>query len=85
MQRSRAGRLGWPERYVEAISDRGEAFVVAVAADLAGFGSFKDDCVMGLYVAPEWARRGVGSALLRQAEAVIGAAGHRRIRLDAAL
>jgi predicted N-acetyltransferase YhbS len=41
--------------------------------------------VKGLYVAPAWARRGVGGALLRQAEAAIVAAGHRRIRIGASL
>jgi len=76
-----------PERYVEAMNQGGETFIVAVTADgdLAGFCSFKDDEVKGLYVAPAWARRGVGSQLLRQAEAVLIAAGHRRIRIGASL
>ena len=39
----------------------------------------------GLYVVPSWARRGVGSALLRAAEADIAAAGHRLIRIGATL
>lgn len=74
-----------PERYVEAMSAGGETFIVAVAPDgaLAGFCSFKGDEVKGLYVAPDWARRGVGSALLRQAEATIGAGGHRLIHIVA--
>jgi putative acetyltransferase len=69
------------------MNEGGETFIVAVAADtaLAGFCSFKDDEVKGLSVAPLAARRGVGSAMLRQAEAAIAAAGHRRIRLDASL
>jgi putative acetyltransferase len=75
-----------PERYVEAMNEGGETFIVAVAAGgLVGICSFKDDELKGLSVAPEWARRGVGSALLRQAEAAIAAVGHRRIRLDASL
>lgn len=76
-----------PEGYVKAMTDGGETFIVADAADgaLAGFCSFKGDEVKGLYVAPSAARRGVGSALLRQAEAAISAAGHGRIRIDAAL
>jgi len=70
-----------PERYVEAMNEGGETFIVAVAADgdVAGFCSFREDEVKGLYVAPTAARRGVGSALLRQAEAAIAAAGHGRI------
>jgi putative acetyltransferase len=76
-----------PERYVEAMSAGGETFIVAVAPDgaLAGFCSFKGNEVKGLYVAPDWARRGVGSALLRQAEATIGAGGHRLIHIVASL
>jgi len=76
-----------PEGYVKAMTDGGETFIVAVAADgaLAGFCSFKDDEVKGLYVAPEWVRRGVGSALLQQAEAAIAACGHGRIGIGAAL
>ena len=76
-----------PEGYAKAMTDGGETFIVAIAADgvLAAFCSFKDDEVKGLYVAPSAARRGVGGALLRQAEAAIRAAGHGRIRLDAAL
>jgi len=75
------------ERYVEAMGAGGESFIVAAVADgaLAGFCSFKDDEVKGLYVAPEWARRGVGSVLLRQAEAAIAARGHRLIRIGASL
>jgi putative acetyltransferase len=76
-----------PERYVEAMNEGGEIFIVAVATGdvLVGFCSFRDDEVKGLYVAPEWARRGVGSALLREAEAMMAAAGHRHIRLGASL
>jgi len=75
------------ERYVEAMNKGGETFIVAAVADgaLAGFCSFGDDEVKGLYVAPEWARRGVGSALLRRAEATISAGGHRLIRIIASL
>lgn len=66
---------------------RAARLIVDAAADsaLAGFCSFKSDEVKGLYVAPEWARRGVGSALLRQAEAAIAARGHCLIRIGASL
>ncbi len=75
-----------PERYVEAMNEDDETFIVAVAAaDLVGLCSFKDDEVKGRYVAPDAARRGVGSALLRQAEAAIAAVGHSRIRIVASL
>jgi len=74
-------------RYGEAMAKGGETFVLAVDADgiLTGFCSYKADEIMGLYVAPTWARRGVGSALLSAAEQAIAAAGHARIRIDAAL
>jgi predicted N-acetyltransferase YhbS len=76
-----------PERYVKAMNEGSEVFIVAAVADgaLAGFCSFKDDEVKGLYVAPDWVRRGDGSALLRQAEATIAAGGHRFIRIVASL
>jgi len=76
-----------PERYVDAMHEGGEIFIVAAARDgvLAGICSFKGDEVKGVSVAPEWARQGVGSALLGHAEAAIAAAGHRRIRIQASL
>jgi len=76
-----------PEGYVAAMTEGGETFIVAAAADgrLAGFCSFREDEVKGLYVAPDRARRGVGSALLRHAEAAIAASGCRRIRIGASL
>jgi putative acetyltransferase len=76
-----------PQRYVEAMGEGGETFIVAAATDgaLAGFRSFKNDEVKGLYVAPEWARRGVGRALLGEAEAAIAGGGHRLIRIVASL
>jgi putative acetyltransferase len=76
-----------PNRYGEAMTKDGEIFLLAVAADgaLAGFCSYKADEVIGLYVAPDWGRRGIGSALLAAAEAAIAASGHDRIRIGASL
>lgn len=74
------------ERYAQ-IMERGEkTFIVAAAkaGALAGFCSFKNNEVVGLYVAPGWARRRIGSALLQRAEAAIGAT-HRLIRIGASL
>jgi putative acetyltransferase len=79
------------EKYVEAMMLGDEAFIVAEAAPaedgdgVVAFCSWTRDEVKGLYVAPGWARRGVGTALLRLAEAAIAAAGHRTIRLGATL
>jgi GNAT superfamily N-acetyltransferase len=76
-----------PHRYGEAMTNDGEVFVLAVAADgaLAGFCSYKADEVIGLYVAPDRGRQGIGSILLAAAEAAIAAAGHHRIRIGASL
>jgi ribosomal protein S18 acetylase RimI-like enzyme len=76
-----------PHRYGEAMTKDGEVFLLAVAADgaLAGFCSYKADEVIGLYVAPDRGRQGIGSALLAAAEAAIAAAGHDRIRIGASL
>jgi GNAT superfamily N-acetyltransferase len=76
--------------YVEAMTLGDEAFIVAEGADAAGDGvvgfcSWAADEVKGLYVAPGWARAGVGGALLSLAEAAITAAGHRTIRIGATL
>jgi putative acetyltransferase len=79
------------EKYVEAMMLGDEAFIVAEAAPADGgdgviaFCSWARDEVKGLYVRPGWARRGVGTALLRLAEAAIVGAGHRTIRIGATL
>jgi GNAT superfamily N-acetyltransferase len=48
----------------------GEAWVYEVEGGVAGFALVRDDELDALYVAPEAQRRGVGSALFRQAQAV---------------
>lgn len=65
----------------------GERFNVAdaMADGVIAFCGWIGDEVKGLYVVPSWARRGVGSALLRAAEADITAAGHRLISIGATL
>lgn len=76
-----------PDRYVEAMRSDGEAFLVAVVRrqGIVGFCSYKDDEVRALYVDPDWARLGLGTALLRRAEKIIAAAGHRKIVIGASL
>lgn len=74
------------ERYAQMMERGEESFIVASVADgsLAGFCSFKPGEIVGLYVAPSWARRGVGGALLQQAES-IAAAEPGVIRIGASL
>lgn len=75
------------QRYVEAMDVEGEIFEVAVARlrGIVGFSAYKDEEVRSLYVDPDWARLGVGSALLQRAEAAIAAAGHSKVVIGASL
>lgn len=89
---SRAETESWatgldPRGYVSGMTHGGESFLVAEASrkGVVGFCSHSGDRVYGLYILPEWARRGIGSALLGMAEAAIVASGHVRIRLSASL
>lgn len=73
------------EGYVEKKAF-GDTTLVAVAESrVVGFGSLKNQEVNALYVAPEMARRGVGSALLQSLEAIARDRGRRRLRLTATL
>lgn len=76
-----------PEHYAAAMRDGGEAFLVAVARrhGIVGFCSYKEQEVRALYVDPDWARLGLGTALLHRAEEVIAAAGHRKVIIGASL
>jgi GNAT superfamily N-acetyltransferase len=76
-----------PARYVEAMRDEGELFEVAVSRlrGIVGFAALKDRELRSLYVDPDWSGLGVGSALLRRAEAIIAAAGHDRVVIGASL
>lgn len=76
-----------PESYVEAMRHDGETFEVAVAArrGIVGFCAHKGEEVRSLYIDPDWSRMGLGSALLRRAEAAITAAGHDKIVIGASL
>ncbi len=75
------------ERYAEAMTERKEAFYVAVdrAGAVFGFCSFSGDEIRGLYVEPAMTRCGAGAALLARAEADLRADGRRRIWLQASL
>jgi len=76
-----------PARYVEAMREEGEAFEVAVSRlrGIVGFCAVKDQELRSLYVDPDWSGLGVGSALLRRAEAMIAAAGHGKVVIGASL
>jgi putative acetyltransferase len=76
-----------PDYYLRAMRDDGEIFEVAVSRlrGVIGFCSRKDQEVRSLYVDPDWSRLGVGSALLRRAEAMIAAEGHGKVVIGASL
>src|SRR5512138_1562367 len=76
-----------PARFVEAMRGEGEVFEVAVSRlrGVVGFSAVKDEELRSLYVDPDWSRLGVGSTLLRRAEASIAAAGHDRVVVGASL
>ena len=75
-----AGRS--PEGYLPAIS-RGEMFVADANSGLLGFGHATSDSVKAIFVDPDVAGTGVGSALLQHALACIGK--HGPIRLTSTL
>lgn len=76
-----------PEGYVRTMTKGGETFAVATTERGQGIGfcSYKENEVVGLYVKPSWARKGVGTALLHHAEAAIAAAGHQSVTVMASL
>ena len=76
-----------PEGYGQAMTEGGESFEVALdpGGQVIAFCSRKDEEVMGLYVDPDWARQGIGTALLARAEAAIAEAGHSRVLIGASL
>jgi len=72
--------------YIDAMTGGGETYLVAeVSGNVAGFCSYKANEVIGLYVDPKEARRGVGSMLLCEAEAAIVRCSETSIKLSAAL
>ena len=76
-----------PARFVEAMRGDGETFEVAISRlrGIVGFSAVKDKELRSLYVDPDWSGLGVGSTLLRRAEATIAAAGHDRVVVGASL
>ncbi|MEO3430345.1 GNAT family N-acetyltransferase [Pelagibius sp. CAU 1746] len=76
-----------PERYVAAMREDREQFLVAVARlrGIVGFCAYKDEEVRSLYIDPDWSRLGLGTALLQRAEADIATAGHAKIVIGASL
>jgi putative acetyltransferase len=74
-----------PEFY--APKEGGVLEVAAVREDgrTVAFCHNANDEILGLYVDPDWQGRGVGSDLLRRAEATIAARGHRVAKVTATI
>ncbi len=75
-----------PEIYVKIQKDIGEIFRVAVNKDdhPVGFCGYLDNEIRGLYVHPAWQGKGIGTALMRDAEEKLVAAGANRLVVNAA-
>lgn len=75
-----------PAFYARALA-RTEPFEVAVsdAGEVIALGAAKEDEVWLLYTDPDWAGRGIGSALLARAENAIRARGHGLLRVESSL
>lgn len=48
-----------------------EVWVVELGGIVAGWGAIRQDCLEGLYTAPEWAGQGIGAGLLAMLEDLI--------------
>ena len=73
-------------RYRSAMIDGGETFLLAEGREgLAGFCSYKKNEIVGLYVDPSTARKGIGTQLIRAAEDQIVTLCPDLITLNAAL
>ncbi|WP_282605786.1 GNAT family N-acetyltransferase [Pelagibius sp. Alg239-R121] len=73
-------------QYRDAMTTGGETYLVALnAGKLVGFCSYKENEIVGLYVDPSTSRKGVGSLLIRAAEAGIASARPVTITLNSAL
>jgi putative acetyltransferase len=87
---SRADLESWasglyPDRYRRAMDEMGERVLLAEAGRAVAFCSWRGDEVMGLYVVPEFTRRGIARRLLGMAESAIAADGHDHVTLGASL
>ncbi|MCB9749431.1 MAG: GNAT family N-acetyltransferase [Myxococcales bacterium] len=74
-----------PDRYRQALAGGEVMFAAARGREIVGFSAWQGDEVRAVYVAPAWARRGVGRQLLAAVERDALARGVRALRLSASL
>jgi putative acetyltransferase len=73
------------EGYSRSMAD-GEIFEVAVCdGRVIGFCGYKNDEICGLYVDPDFGRRGIASRLLEHAMQALRRQGHRRVIVDSSV
>ena len=78
-----AGRGGVPR--VEGAIAKDEVWVALLDSAVVGWIHRSDNSIEGLYVSPQAARQGVGTALVRLAEGRIAQAGERLVVLESSL
>ena len=75
------------DRYIWGMTFGGERYLLAEVdgegGNLAGFCSWRQDFVKGLYIHPDWIGCGVGTALMDLAEVAMIGSGIASIRLNA--
>jgi putative acetyltransferase len=76
-----ADSSGW-ERVRDAI-EQNDVWVAERQSVPAGWVEISRDRIEGIYVRPDDSRSGIGSTLLRRAESMVRAGGHRAVALDA--
>jgi putative acetyltransferase len=74
-----------PERYRRAMAEGEIIFVAERGPRIVGFSALEGDQVQAVYVHPQFARRGVGTLLLRAVEAEARDRGIVELRLSASL
>jgi putative acetyltransferase len=60
-----------------------EVWLAELDGVVAGWGAIRADYLEGLYTAPEFARRGIGAALLERLEGLMRGRGIQAVRLEA--
>ena len=78
-----AGRGGVPR--VERAIANGEVWVALIESAVVGWVHRSDNSIEGLYVSPQAARQGVGTALVRLAEGRITQTGEQLVVLESSL
>lgn len=74
-----------PERIARLITTTGRAFIGAIDGEDAGFSiaDAEQSCIFGMFVLPDYEGRGLGRALMAEAEGFLYSAGCAEVWLEA--